>query len=218
MLKFPKKRFLRLYQSMIEVWVMNRKAIIKVFFIATITALFVRGFFIENYRIASNSMAPTLPVGELIFVSKSAFSIKLPFSSYELVKFSRPRRSDIVAFSLPQYGNVTHVKRVVAIAGDRVEIKDGNLYINGKPSHYDELNSPVRRLASTEGSIQLEKVSGSSSYPIQIERKNLPNYGPVDVPANHFFVLGDNRSDSIDSRTWGPVPYSCLKGKVFATF
>ena len=197
---------------------MNRKLILKLFVIATVTALVVRLFGIENYRVVSNSMFPNLKVGEVIFVAKSAFSIKLPFSSYEVVKFSRPKRSDIVAFSLPQHSNVTHVKRVVAVAGDRVEIRDGKLYINNQVSTYQNLEPANRQLAAVQASVALEKILGAPDYSVQLDRQALPNYGPIDVPANHFFVLGDNRSDSVDSRTWGPIPYSSLKGKVLARF
>ena len=197
---------------------MNRRMMIKLFVIATASALFVRLFVVENYRIASNSMFPNLKTGELIFVAKSAFSIKLPLSSYEVFKVARPKRSDIVAFSLPQKGETTHVKRVVAIAGDRVEIREGNLFVNDKPSDYQQMNSEVRGLASAESKLELEQVEGSQPYQVQMDRQMMANYGPIDVPTNHFFVLGDNRVESIDSRTWGPVPYSCLKGKVLATF
>lgn len=197
---------------------MNRKSILKLFVIATVTALVVRLFGIENYRVVSNSMFPNLKVGEVIFVAKSAFSIKLPFSSYEVVKFSRPKRSDIVAFSLPQHSNVTHVKRVVAVAGDRVEIRDGKLYINNQVSTYQNVEPANRQLAAVQASVALEKILGAPDYSVQLDRQALPNYGPIDVPANHFFVLGDNRSDSVDSRTWGPIPYSSLKGKVLARF
>jgi signal peptidase I len=185
---------------------------------ATVFSLLVRFFIIEDYRIASNSMFPNLKVGQLVFVAKSAFSIKLPFSSYELIKFSRPQKSEVVAFVLPQKNNTTYVKRVVAVAGDRLEIKSGQLYINENPSHYQELKASERQLAGEGFKMQLEQLESGPPYPIQMEQSKLADYGPIDVPVNHFFVLGDNRTDSIDSRTWGPVPYSYLKGKVLAQF
>lgn len=197
----------------------NRRYLINLFLIATATALLVRLFVIEDYRIASNSMFPNLKTGEFIFVSKSAFNIKLPFSAYELIKFSSPQRSEIVAFSLPEKNNITYVKRVVAVAGDRVEIKSGNLYVNGEIAKYQDVPaSNDRQIAQAQGSIQLEQLGSENPYKIQIEKDKLPNYGPIDIPPHHFFALGDNRVESVDSRFWGPVPYSCLKGKVLASF
>ncbi|MBM4316767.1 MAG: signal peptidase I [Deltaproteobacteria bacterium] len=197
---------------------MSRKAITRLFLLATVFALFGRLFIVEDYRIVSNSMFPNLKVGQLVFVAKSAFSIKLPFSSFELIKFSRPHRSEVVAFILPQKNHRTHVKRVVAVAGDRLEIKSGQLYINGNLSHYQEFKDSDRQIAGEGFKLQLEQPDGGQPYPIQMEQGKLADYGPIDVPLNHFFFLGDNRTDSIDSRTWGPVPYSYLKGKVLAQF
>jgi signal peptidase I len=174
---------------------------------------------IEDYRIASNSMFPSLKTGQFIFVSKSAFNIKFPFSGYELIQFSTPQRSEIVAFSLPDKNSITYVKRIVAVAGDRVEIKAGDLFINGELAKYQELDSDKSREIATSGaSIRLEQLVGGKPYKVQTEKEKLPNYGPVDIPPKHFFALGDNRVESVDSRFWGPVPYSCLKGKVLASF
>lgn len=197
---------------------MNRKSMINLFVIATATALLFRLFVVEDYRIVSNSMFPSLQTGKLIFVSKSSFSLKLPFSSYEIIKFSSPKRSEIVAFSLPDKKGRTYVKRVVAIAGDRVEIKDGSLFINGEISKYLNETPASRVLASAVGVIKTEQIVGSEPYDVSIDKDKLSDYGPVDVPPNHFFALGDNRSDSTDSRSWGPVPYSSLKGRVITSF
>lgn len=196
------------------------RSILKLFVIATAVALFARLFVIEDFRIASSSMLPNLKPGKLIFVSKSAFSLHLPFSSYEVIKFSSPKPSEIVAFNLPEKRNVTFVKRVVALAGDRVEIKSGELYINGNLAKYEVPSTGDRQLASTQTVIQLEKLplEQSESYKIQLNKEKIVNYGPIDIPPNHFFALGDNRSESVDSRVWGPVPYSCLKGRIVAIF
>ncbi|MFM8269398.1 MAG: signal peptidase I [Pseudomonadota bacterium] len=166
---------------------MITRNISKYFLVATLTALTVRLFIVEDFRISSNSMSPNLLKGDLILVSKSAFNLRLPFSSFELFRTGKPNRSDIVAFSVPEQGTDTYVKRIVALGGDRVEIKDGVLWINGEMAQGENLPK---------------------------DEKVLADYGPVDIPADHFFALGDNRSDSVDSRVWGPIPYSCLKGKV----
>lgn len=197
---------------------MNRRTLLNLFLLSTLAALFCRLFVIEEYRIVSNSMFPTMNTGKLVFVFKSSFSLKLPFSSYEIVKFSRPKRAEIVAFGLPEKSSTTFVKRVVAIAGDRVEIKDGNLYVNGELAKRTEGSSHAREISAIERNIQTEQLAGSEPYTVVSETEKLPNYGPVDIPPNHFFAMGDNRSQSIDSRSWGPVPYSYLKGKVLVSF
>ncbi|NBX75437.1 MAG: signal peptidase I [Proteobacteria bacterium] len=184
---------------------MAPKNIAKSFLIATATALVVRLFVVEDFRISSDSMTPNLLKGDLILVSKSAFNLRLPFSSFELFRTGKPKRSEVVAFSVPEQGTDTYVKRIVALGGDRVEIKEGSLWINGEMAEYQE---------TPESNQILEKWPSGRSYQITKGKSQLADYGPVDVPADHFFALGDNRSDSVDSRKWGPVPYSCLKGRV----
>jgi signal peptidase I len=196
----------------------NRRFLFNLFLVSTVTAVLFRVFVIEDFRIVSDSMMPNLRTGQLIIVSKVAFSIRLPFTSFEMVKFRRPERSEVVAFNLPEKRNETYVKRVVAVAGDRVEIKDGKLYINGQLTESREATTEGRQLAQGQPSIQLEKTQDSREYQVQLDKDKISNYGPVDVPSNHFFALGDNRSDSVDSRAWGPVPYSCLKGRVLGSF
>jgi len=181
------------------------KTFFKLFVLSTIVALGVRLFLLEDYRIASNSMYPGILAGDLVFISKSAFNLRLPFSTYEVVKFKRPLRTEVVAFSLPDRGGDTFVKRVVALEGDRVEIKAGLLYVNGTLAKH--------ALVQPSDSLAYENILEGQPYLIQVD-KNLGDYGPVDIPKDHFFALGDNRLDSIDSRVWGPVPCSCLKGRV----
>lgn len=150
-------------------------------------------------------MSPNILTGDLVFISKSAFNLRLPFSTYEVVKFSRPQRTEVVAFSLPERGTDTFVKRVVGLEGDRIEIKGGVLYLNNSPAEYD---------LSENKDYSYETLAGRPKYLIQTGTAAMSDYGPVDIPKNHFFAMGDNRTESIDSRVWGPVPYSCLKGKV----
>ncbi len=183
------------------------KRYIGVFFWATAVALSVRLFLIEDYRVFSDSMSPGLLSGDLIFVNKSQFNVRVPFSAYEILKFRRPQRGEVVAFTLPDHGMETYVKRVVALEGDEVSIQDGVLFINGNRAGYGDLPN-----AGTH--VRWESVEKGESYPVVWERSRIPNYGPVQVPQGHFFALGDNRIKSVDSRSWGPIPYSCLKGKV----
>ena len=192
------------------------KSFLTLFVVATLAALSVRLVLLEDFRIASNSMVPSLWPGDLVFVSKLSFNVRLPFSAYELVNLRRPRNSEIVAFSLPDRGIDTFVKRVVAAEGDKVAITDGHLIVNGKPATYREVRADeVHDGVLNPDRARWEDVGEGKPYLIQWEEKSkMADYGPVDVPPGHFFVLGDNRAESTDSRNWGPVPYSCLKGKV----
>lgn len=180
------------------------RSLLKLFFMATTAALAVRLFLLEDYRIASNSMSPTLVKGDLVFILKGAFNIRLPFSTYEVFKIRRPARGEIVAFTLPERVLETFVKRVIGIEGDQIEIRQGILYVNNIPYRYSLLKNELSQEESPEG----------MKYPIFQNSVKIKNFGPIDVPKNHFFALGDNRLESVDSRTWGPIPYSCLKGKL----
>lgn len=178
--------------------------IFKLFFFATVAALAVRLFIVEDYRIASSSMAPRLLRGDLVFIFKGAFNIRLPFSTYEVFKIRRPQRGEIVAFTLPDRGLDTFVKRVVGLEGDQIEIRNGVLYINQVASKY----TPEKE------QLFVEESALGGKYQVFWDSQKLKDFGPINVPKNHFFALGDNRIESIDSRAWGPVPYSCLKGKL----
>jgi signal peptidase I len=160
------------------------KSLLGALMVATAFALVFRLFVCEDLRIKTDGMTPGLLPGDLVFVSKFTYNLHLPFSSFELLKRRPPRRGEVVAISVPDRGTATSVKRVVAIEGDRLEIRKGILILNGVP-------------LKGQPALAGEK-----------------DYGPVDIPAGHFFALSDNRAQLDDSRTWGPVPYSCLLGKV----
>ncbi|MBY0371461.1 signal peptidase I [bacterium] len=173
-----------------------------VFLWATGLALCVRLFLVEDYRVLSDSMLPSLLSGDLVFVSKAHYNVRLPFSTYELFKINKPKRGEVVVFSLPGHGMETYIKRVVALEGDEVSIRKGELYVNGKSA-----------MASTAPTAT-ESFDGGLPHALLWDKKDVPDYGPVLVPQGHFFALGDNRVQSLDSRNFGPVPLSCLKGKV----
>lgn len=184
---------------------MSKKHITKAFIVSTVTALSLRLFILEDYRISSESMKPTLLSGDLVLVSKSAFNLRFPFTSFELVRTGTPKHSDVVAFTIPDSGVETYIKRVVAVEGDRVEIRNGLLWINNIPASY---------LPSGSNETVIESAGTGKEYPVYLGKMETYNYGPVDIPKDHFFALGDNREESLDSRLWGPIPYSCLKGRV----
>jgi signal peptidase I len=190
---------------------MNQRRVIKAFFVATLVALSIRLFVFEDYRITSDSMAPQLFKGDLVLVFKSAFNLRFPFSNFELVRTGKPKHSDIVAFSVPDEPYRAYIKRVVAVGGDTLELKKGELWVNQKKLSYKLLTDAREKVWSKK---VWEEWPSGKSYPVATNEGTLKDYGPIDIPEGHFFVLGDNRNESIDSRLWGPLPHSCLKGKL----
>lgn len=160
--------------------------------IAVILALFIRTFVVQAFKIPSGSMKPTLLVGDHILVNKFIYGIKIPFTDKTVIKLSEPKRGDVVVFKYPLDTKKDYIKRVVGLPGEEVELVNKKLFINGNPT-----NDP------------------HASYSVY---GNLRNFGPVKVPAGHLFVMGDNRDESSDSRVWGFVPLSYLKGKAFLIY
>lgn len=164
--------------------------------IALLLAVFIRTFVVQAFKIPSGSMLPTLQIGDHILVSKFAYGIKNPLSGANIIAFSPPQQEDIIVFKYPVNPKIDYIKRVVGVAGDRIEIKDKKVYINGE-------------LYKTE---QAKYISNT------ILQSNRDNYGPVTVPADSLFVMGDNRDNSQDSRFWGFVNYKMVKGRAFIIY
>jgi signal peptidase I len=140
---------------------------------------FVRPFVLEAFRIPSESMVPTLLVGDRVFVNKFIY------------RFTEPERGDVVVFESVNGGEEDLIKRVVGVAGDEVEVRNGTLLVNGEAREEPYLN------------------------------RNLPfndSYGPSEVPEGHVFVMGDNRANSADSRVFGPLPIENIEGEAFVRF
>ena len=174
----------------------KRKSVVREYaeaiIIAIVLALFIRTFVIQAFKIPSGSMKPTLLVGDHILVNKFIYGIKLPFTDKILISLSQPERGDVVVFKFPLDTQKDYIKRVIGLPGDRVELVDKQLLINGRP---------------TEDPHASYSMSGSMRM-----------FGPVTVPADHLFVMGDNRDESSDSRVWGFVPRPYLKGKAFLIY
>ncbi len=155
--------------------------------IALLIALFIRTFIVQAFRIPSGSMIPTLLVGDHILVNKLVY------------RFGDPRRLDVVVFRFPLDRRKDYIKRVIGLPGDRVEIVDKVVYINGKP-----LREPY--VQHTDPRI----------IPRGVQPRD--NYGPVVVPPGHYFVMGDNRDSSYDSRFWGFVSRKAFIGKALIIY
>jgi signal peptidase I len=166
---------------------------------ALLLALLVRSLAVQAFKIPSGSMLPTLQVGDHILVNKFIYGIHLPFFGTPLIPLSTPRRGDVVVFAYPVDPSKDFIKRVVAVGGDVVQIRDKHVYINGLPWR-------DARAYFADGE---ERGHGASPR---------DNYGPITVPPHHIFVMGDNRDRSYDSRFWGFVDLNDVKGKAFMIY
>ncbi|MFN8625864.1 MAG: signal peptidase I [Candidatus Binatia bacterium] len=166
---------------------------------ALLLAVLVRSFAVQAFKIPSGSMLPTLQVGDHILVNKFVYGLRVPVLGTRLLPLQTPRRGDVVVFGYPIEPSKDFIKRVVAVAGDIVQIRRKHVYINGVP-----WNDPSAYFADGETA----------------ERGRSPRdeYGPVTVPPRHIFVMGDNRDRSYDSRFWGFVDLDEIKGKAFAIY
>lgn len=193
--------------------------------VAVMIALGIRAFVIEPYRIPSGSMFPTLLIGDHLFVNKFVYGIKLPFTRIRLPGLREPERGDVVVFSVAKRGPQTFpadlrpdlpteefVKRIVGIPGDRLEFRDGRVWLNGEPVEARPLGEPFEDDAGRLLS-QLEVSMGERSFRILDDPQvSLPEPAPVVVPPGRYFMLGDNRDHSKDSRFWGTVELAEVKG------
>jgi signal peptidase I len=168
--------------------------------IAVLLAVFIRTFVVQAFKIPSGSMIPTLLVGDHILVNKFIYGVKIPFVRTTLIPISRPERGDVVVFIYPKDKSKDYIKRVIGLPGDKIEIRDKEIYINGK-FYVDEYG-------------KYEPNGVGRGNPVYRREP----YGPKTVPENKIFVMGDNRDHSSDSRVWGFVPMENIKGKAFIIY
>jgi len=166
---------------------------IKPILIAAVLAFLIRSFIIQPFKIPSSSMYPTLQPGDRIFVSKFIYGAKVPWTDIRLPEVRDPEPGDIVVFLSPVEKKKFLVKRFIAGGGQKIEIKDGAVYVDGNKID----SGPFRRF-------------------FYYNRGEYGAEGKVtEVPEGHFFVLGDNSANSLDSRYWGFVPEKNLAGRAF---
>lgn len=166
---------------------------------------FVMTFVVQAFQIPTGSMEPTLLIGDFLLVNKLVYST--PSTSLEKTILPRRdiRRQDIVVFKYPKELNKDFVKRVVALEGEKVEVKDKQVYIN---------DQPIAETYKVHNDSQVLSKNGYYHYDDAIR----DNYGPVVVPPGHLFVMGDNRDNSMDSRYWSFLPMSYIKGKPWVIY
>jgi signal peptidase I len=180
--------------------------------------LFIRWIFIEPYRIPSGSMVPTLLVGDQLMVNKLIYGVQIPFTTKKLFNLKSPKRGDVIIFKFPpKPSGSPYVKRVVGVGGDEVAVRQGQLFVNGKPvprelqGSYTGPNDPM----PCEDVDLLEEDLDGVRHNILLCHTDHEdnNFGPVKVPEGAVFGMGDNRDNSADSRYWGFIPLGHIKGK-----
>ena len=211
-------------------------------YFAGFVASIIMFFFVQAFKIPSASMYNTLKIGDHLFVNKAVYGFRIPLTDVRFFQTRPVAKGDIIVFSFPattktqincggyQYGR-DYVKRVVALPGDKVEIKQGQLYINDQEEplrgyeifRVKERTKPIIKVANSTENVAQDglPIVSPTVYQTLWEGHKLEhelgmslrdNFGPVVVPANSYFAMGDNRDDSCDSRFWGPVPFKNIKG------
>lgn len=167
--------------------------------IAVILALFIRTFVVQAFKIPSGSMEPTLRIGDHLLVNKFIYGVKIPFLRKTLIPVGNPEREDVIVFIYPVDRSKDFIKRVIGLPGEKVEINGRKIFINGKPIEdpfgYYSAGRDTEKALAAEG-----------------------RFSSIIVPKGQYFVMGDNRDHSYDSRFWGTVPSKLIKGKAFIIY
>ena len=164
--------------------------------IALVLAFIIRSFLVQAFKIPSGSMIPTLLVGDHILVNKFVFGPQVPFTKYRLFSFQKPKRGQVVVFLEPTDRKKDFIKRVIGLPGETIQVINRKVHINGEPL----------------------KEADYAYYTNPRYVRGLDNHGPLKIPEDCYFMMGDNRENSSDSRVWGPVPFELIKGKAFVIY
>ncbi|WP_370329052.1 signal peptidase I [Balneatrix alpica] len=184
----------------------------KSFFPVLAVVFVLRSFVVEPYQIPSGSMLPTLEVGDFILVNKFSYGLRMPVINTKLMDLGEPQRGDVMVFKYPGNPRVNYIKRVVGLPGDHVAYLDKRLYINGQevPEQF------LANIPPVQPSLQLfQEQLGDVSHRIYKAPTRPRVEAEWEVPAGHYFMMGDNRDNSNDSRYWGFVPEEYIVGKAF---
>ena len=188
----------------------------KSFFPIILAVLVIRSFIAEPFRIPSASMVPTLHIGDFILVNKFSYGLRLPVTNTKIIEMEQPKRGDVVVFRYPPKPGIDYIKRVVGLPGDRVGYFNKTIYINGEAIRQDEHEKTVEHLGivPTSHTLKYEHL-GALGHQIALAPNMQRKEVDIIIPEGEYFVMGDNRDNSSDSRFWGTVPEKNLVGKAF---
>ncbi|HWR83586.1 MAG TPA: signal peptidase I [Candidatus Deferrimicrobium sp.] len=176
----------------------------KQIFVAVVMALVIKTSIVEAYKIPSQSMEDTLLVGDFLLANKFLYGARLPVVGWQLPAIREPKAGDVVIFVYPVDRVTKYIKRCVAVHGDTVEVRNKELYVNGRPFANPEHSKFMDTTRNGRQVIQPRRPGGVDSR---------DNFGPYVVPRNGYFMMGDNRDNSYDSRYWGAVPKDYILGE-----
>jgi signal peptidase I len=181
---------------------------------AFILFVIIKTFLVEAFQIPSGSMERTLLVGDFLFVNKVVYGAQIPGTHARLPGFESPRRGDVMVFAFPKNPELNYVKRVIGVPGDTVEMRGGEVRVNGEPLRepYVQRVDPTHDVYDPEFNWQRPYLVGGA-VAARSYRPTRDTWGPLSVPAGKYFVLGDNRDNSADSRYWGFVDEMAVKGR-----
>ena len=187
---------------------------------ALVLFLIIRTFLIEAFQIPSGSMERTLLAGDFLFVNKAVYGAQIPGTSARLPGFESPRRGDVIVFAYPKNPELNYVKRVIGVPGDTVEMRGGEVRVNGEAlkEAYVQRVDPTHDIYDPEFNWQREYLVGGAAAARSSYRPTRDTWGPLVVPPGKYFVLGDNRDNSADSRYWGFVDQQAVKGRPLVVY
>ncbi len=187
------------------------------FFPIVFIVLILRSFIVEPFRIPSASMMPTLLIGDFILVNKFTYGVRLPVLHTKLIELNQPERGDVVVFRFPKQPSVDYIKRVIGLPGDTITYSNKKILVNGKLAKQTSLGiyQGVGQGANMTGHEHFLEDLTQVKLNILIKPGAPSIKGVFVVPKGHYFVMGDNRDNSNDSRYWGTVPEENLVGKAF---
>ena len=189
----------------------------KSFFPVILAVLLLRSFLVEPFRIPSGSMMPTLEVGDFILVNKFTYGIRLPVLDAKVIEVGKPERGDVVVFRYPKDETIDYIKRVIGLPGDRIGYFNKVLYVNGEAIAQVPAGVYVGKGSgmSMTGAGRRMEILGAVEHDILVMPRTPGLEGEFVVADNEYFMMGDNRDNSNDSRYWGTVPESHLVGRAF---
>ena len=187
------------------------------FFPVILIVLILRSFLVEPFRIPSGSMIPTLLVGVFILVNKFSYGIRVPVVNAKILDIGLPERGDVVVFRYPKDPSVDYIKRVIGLPGDRITYRNKTLFVNGERVPNENLGPYISHSSGLPipGTTVYRENIDEIEHRIMLEANKPVINAEMVVPEGHYFVMGDNRDNSNDSRFWGTVPEENLVGKAF---